>query len=125
MAAPQILLVDELSLGLMPIMVDLCLDALVKLKTEGLSILLVEQNTLVPWTSAIGFACSRRARRSSKARPPRRKNPARYLRPFWGSIRFNGMGAAAVGGVEPASKGVSVRNSPIATAPEIGDPCLR
>jgi branched-chain amino acid transport system ATP-binding protein len=45
MAAPQILLVDELSLGLMPIMVDLCLDAVVKLKTEGLSILLVEQNT--------------------------------------------------------------------------------
>jgi branched-chain amino acid transport system ATP-binding protein len=45
MAAPQILLVDELSLGLMPIMVDLCLDALIKLKTEGLSILLVEQNT--------------------------------------------------------------------------------
>jgi branched-chain amino acid transport system ATP-binding protein len=45
MAAPQVLLVDELSLGLMPIMVDLCLDAVVKLKTEGLSILLVEQNT--------------------------------------------------------------------------------
>jgi branched-chain amino acid transport system ATP-binding protein len=45
MAAPQILLVDELSLGLMPIMVDLCLDAIIKLKTEGLSILLVEQNT--------------------------------------------------------------------------------
>jgi branched-chain amino acid transport system ATP-binding protein len=45
MAAPQILLVDELSLGLMPKMVDLCLDAIVKLKTEGLSILLVEQNT--------------------------------------------------------------------------------
>jgi branched-chain amino acid transport system ATP-binding protein len=46
MAAPQILLVDELSLGLMPIMVDLCLDAIVKLRTEGLSILLVEQNTI-------------------------------------------------------------------------------
>jgi branched-chain amino acid transport system ATP-binding protein len=45
MAAPQILLVDELSLGLMPRMVDLCLDALTKLKSEGLSILLVEQNT--------------------------------------------------------------------------------
>jgi branched-chain amino acid transport system ATP-binding protein len=45
MAAPQILLVDELSLGLMPIMVDLCLDAIIKLKAEGLGILLVEQNT--------------------------------------------------------------------------------
>ena len=45
MAEPRLLLVDELSLGLMPKMVDLCLDALMKLKDEGLSILLVEQNT--------------------------------------------------------------------------------
>jgi branched-chain amino acid transport system ATP-binding protein len=45
MAEPRLLLVDELSLGLMPKMVDLCLDVLVKLKSEGLSILLVEQNT--------------------------------------------------------------------------------
>ena len=36
---------DELSLGLMPKMVDLCLDVLVKLKAEGLGLLLVEQNT--------------------------------------------------------------------------------
>jgi len=45
MAEPRLLLVDELSLGLMPKMVDLCLEVLVKLKGEGLSILLVEQNT--------------------------------------------------------------------------------
>jgi branched-chain amino acid transport system ATP-binding protein len=45
MAEPRLLLVDELSLGLMPRMVDLCLDVLVKLKSEGLGILLVEQNT--------------------------------------------------------------------------------
>jgi branched-chain amino acid transport system ATP-binding protein len=45
MAEPRLLLVDELSLGLMPKMVDLCLDALMKLKDEGQSILLVEQNT--------------------------------------------------------------------------------
>jgi branched-chain amino acid transport system ATP-binding protein len=45
MAEPRLLLVDELSLGLMPRMVDLCLDALVKLKADGLSIVLVEQNT--------------------------------------------------------------------------------
>ena len=36
---------DELSLGLMPKMVDLCLDALMQLKREGLTIVLVEQNT--------------------------------------------------------------------------------
>jgi branched-chain amino acid transport system ATP-binding protein len=45
MSMPRVLLVDELSLGLMPKMVDLCLDALEKLNQEGLAILLVEQNT--------------------------------------------------------------------------------
>jgi len=45
MAEPRVLLVDELSLGLMPKMVDLCLDALTQLRREGLTVLLVEQNT--------------------------------------------------------------------------------
>ena len=45
MAEPRLLLVDELSLGLMPKMVDVCLAALLTLKREGLTILLVEQNT--------------------------------------------------------------------------------
>ena len=45
MAEPRLLLVDELSLGLMPKMVDLCLDALLALKREGLTIVLIEQNT--------------------------------------------------------------------------------
>jgi branched-chain amino acid transport system ATP-binding protein len=45
MAEPRLLLVDELSLGLMPKMVDLCLDALMQLKREGLTIVLIEQNT--------------------------------------------------------------------------------
>lgn len=45
MAEPRLLLVDELSLGLMPKMVDICLEVLVRLKAEGFAILLVEQNT--------------------------------------------------------------------------------
>jgi branched-chain amino acid transport system ATP-binding protein len=45
MSQPRLLLVDELSLGLMPKMVDLCIAALKKLNKEGLAILLVEQNT--------------------------------------------------------------------------------
>ena len=45
MSGPRLLLVDELSLGLMPKMIDLCIDALKKLNHEGLAILLVEQNT--------------------------------------------------------------------------------
>jgi branched-chain amino acid transport system ATP-binding protein len=45
MTEPRLLLVDELSLGLMPKMVDLCLSALTRLNREGLAIVLVEQNT--------------------------------------------------------------------------------
>ncbi|MGB7180766.1 MAG: ABC transporter ATP-binding protein [Burkholderiaceae bacterium] len=45
MAQPSLLLVDELSLGLMPKAVGQFYAALDILKTEGLAILLVEQNT--------------------------------------------------------------------------------
>ena len=45
MAAPRFLMIDELSLGLMPKMVDLCYEAVARLKAEGLTILLVEQST--------------------------------------------------------------------------------
>jgi branched-chain amino acid transport system ATP-binding protein len=45
MARPKLLLVDELSLGLMPAMVDLCFHALVQLRNQGIAVLLVEQNT--------------------------------------------------------------------------------
>ena len=45
MAEPKLLLIDELSLGLMPKMVDLCFEALATLKKDGLTVLLVEQNT--------------------------------------------------------------------------------
>jgi branched-chain amino acid transport system ATP-binding protein len=45
MAEARLLLIDELSLGLMPKMVDQCFAALAALKRNGLTILLVEQNT--------------------------------------------------------------------------------
>ncbi len=45
MAKPKLLLVDELSLGLMPAMVEQCFEALLALKRQGLGVLLVEQNT--------------------------------------------------------------------------------
>ncbi|AOY59077.1 MULTISPECIES: ABC transporter ATP-binding protein [Desulfococcus] len=44
MARPRLLALDEPSMGLAPIMVEKILDTLVRLKEEGLTILLIEQN---------------------------------------------------------------------------------
>ena len=45
MARPALLLIDELSLGLMPIVIDECYRVLSGLREEGVAILLVEQST--------------------------------------------------------------------------------
>ena len=44
MARPRLLLLDEPSMGLAPILVDQILEIIRKLKADGLTILLVEQN---------------------------------------------------------------------------------
>ena len=44
MAKPKVLMVDELSLGLSPLLVMNLFEILLKLKTQGLTMLLVEQN---------------------------------------------------------------------------------
>ena len=45
MAEPALLMIDEVSLGLMPVAVDSCYEAIAQLRNEGLAILLVEQST--------------------------------------------------------------------------------
>jgi branched-chain amino acid transport system ATP-binding protein len=45
MSRPRMLLIDELSLGLMPKIIDICYEAITELKREGLTILLIEQST--------------------------------------------------------------------------------
>lgn len=47
MARPRILLLDEPSMGLSPILVDLIFDTIQKINKEGTTILLVEQNALM------------------------------------------------------------------------------
>lgn len=44
MAAPELLMVDEMSLGLAPVIVDLLLDTLNEIRREGITVLLVEQD---------------------------------------------------------------------------------
>src|SRR5210317_2360634 len=44
MSAPKLLMLDEPSMGLAPLLVDEVLDTVRKLKQEGITILLVEQN---------------------------------------------------------------------------------
>jgi branched-chain amino acid transport system ATP-binding protein len=45
MSKPKLLMIDELSLGLMPKVIDICYEAIAELKEQGMSILLVEQST--------------------------------------------------------------------------------
>ena len=45
MSKPTLLLVDELSLGLMPSVVDECYNALEKLVKKGIAVILVDQNS--------------------------------------------------------------------------------
>jgi branched-chain amino acid transport system ATP-binding protein len=44
MAAAELLMVDEMSLGLAPVIVDLLLETFVKIRKEGVTVLLVEQD---------------------------------------------------------------------------------
>jgi len=46
MSAPRLLMIDELSLGLSPLLVEQLVEALISLNREGLSILVVEQDVV-------------------------------------------------------------------------------
>jgi branched-chain amino acid transport system ATP-binding protein len=46
MGKPKLLILDEPSMGLAPVLVDLIFDTIVKINQQGMTILLVEQNAL-------------------------------------------------------------------------------
>jgi branched-chain amino acid transport system ATP-binding protein len=52
MAAPKLLLIDEMSLGLAPVVVDQLLDVLRVIRQEGVPILLVEQDVFAAFSVA-------------------------------------------------------------------------
>ena len=45
MSEPSLLLIDELSLGLMPAVIDICYGAIAALRSDGMTVVLVEQST--------------------------------------------------------------------------------
>lgn len=44
MAAPRLMMIDEMSLGLAPVVVDVLLDVLTQIRQQGVTVLLVEQD---------------------------------------------------------------------------------
>jgi branched-chain amino acid transport system ATP-binding protein len=44
MAKPRLMMVDEMSLGLAPVIVDLLLETMTRIRAEGVTVLLVEQD---------------------------------------------------------------------------------
>ena len=56
LARPKLMMLDEPSLGLSPLLVERLFQLIVDLRGEGLAILLVEQNT--PWRSGSPRAAS-------------------------------------------------------------------
>jgi branched-chain amino acid transport system ATP-binding protein len=46
MARPKLLLLDEPSMGLAPVLVDLIFDTIGRIREQGTTVLLVEQNAL-------------------------------------------------------------------------------
>lgn len=57
MSSPNLLLLDEPSMGLAPIMIERLFNSLQKLRGLGLSIVLVEQNAALALDSPVGSSC--------------------------------------------------------------------
>ena len=73
MAEPRLLLVDEMSLGLMPKIIDTCYAALEALRSEGVTIVLVEQSTERILEFAERCACLNQANPFGRVQLPRLK----------------------------------------------------
>jgi branched-chain amino acid transport system ATP-binding protein len=64
MSECRLLLLDEPSMGLAPILVDEVFRTIVEVRKQGMTVLLVEQNAPLPSPSPTGATCSRRAESS-------------------------------------------------------------
>ena len=83
MSKPKLLLLDEPSLGLAPMVVDMIFDIIRQLKAESTTILLVEQNANSRWTSPIAPMCWNPAASPCPAQPKRSSTIRKWNRPTW------------------------------------------
>ena len=81
MARPRLLMLDEPSLGLAPVLVDLILETVVNINREGTTILIVEQNALAALSHRRTTpTCWSRAASSWTARRPSSRRTTRCAR---------------------------------------------
>ena len=69
MAAPRLLLLDEPSMGLAPVLVDAIFDAIREINGQGVTVLLVEQTPSWPSPSPTGATSCRRGTSSWRTAP--------------------------------------------------------
>ena len=69
MARPKLLLMDEPSLGLSPVLIEQVFAILARINREGVPILLVEQNARVALAASRTATCSRTAKSACTALP--------------------------------------------------------
>ena len=87
MGGPDLLLLDEPSMGLAPLFVEEIFSIIASLRAEGTTILLVEQNASAAWTSRTTPMCWRPGGSCFPARP-RRSPPTRPSPPpIWAAKR--------------------------------------
>ena len=80
MARPKLLLLDEPSMGLAPILVETIFEIIVEINKQGTTVLLVEQNALMALPSPTAATCSRPGRSCSRTTPRRCARTTRCAR---------------------------------------------
>ena len=83
MCKPKMLLLDEPSMGLSPLLVKEIFKIIRQVNRNGVTVLLVEQNARWPWKSPTALMFWRPARSRWRARPPSSPTTSRSAKPIW------------------------------------------
>ena len=106
MSAPLLLMIDEMSLGLAPVLIDQLLGAVVKLRDAGVTLLMVEQDVQTALESGGPRLCARdRAHDNggSGARPSQRSTGSNGIPRPLNLIQDNQVCAVSLGRRKPCA----------------------